>query len=238
MSTLRITLFFLLLFQPFYSSPSFAETELHVSEMVHDFGLVQLQNPPDYRFTIQNRGEKTVHIQRVRSFCGCTVAELSSKDIPPGKEAFLEVKIDPQQLPLGDFSKKVDLFLSTGEMFTLTLKGKVEGLYDPETSPLLEVTPSRVNLGLIKKGESKTFRLYFKNKGKGELKIFSISGWNNKKEGQSPLTIPVGKKFEGEFVYKGTDVGSIGAALFIHSNDPKTPVVIIDIKGGVYDEKP
>lgn len=69
--------------------------KLVLPEQFHDFGPIPATNTVDYTFPIRNEGQGTLTISRVYTTCGCTTAELSSRVIPPGKQATLKVIFDP-----------------------------------------------------------------------------------------------------------------------------------------------
>jgi hypothetical protein len=60
----------------------------------YDFGLVYSSWNLVHTFAVQNRGEVDLVIDNLVTSCGCTVAELSSDVIPPGKRADLTVTFD------------------------------------------------------------------------------------------------------------------------------------------------
>jgi hypothetical protein len=79
---------------PTAAIPAEGAPKLVLDEQFHDFGTVRPTDKVDYTFPIRNEGEGTLTISRVYTTCGCTTAELSSRVIPPGKEAELKVVYD------------------------------------------------------------------------------------------------------------------------------------------------
>ncbi len=70
--------------------------KLVLPETFHDFGTIPATGGTvDYTFPVRNEGKGTLTISRVYTTCGCTTAELSSRVIPPGKQATLKVVYDP-----------------------------------------------------------------------------------------------------------------------------------------------
>ncbi len=51
------------------------------------------------RFSVRNRGDSALVISSVSTSCGCTTAEISSKEILLGEEAELAVSYDPNMHP-------------------------------------------------------------------------------------------------------------------------------------------
>jgi hypothetical protein len=69
--------------------------KLVLPEQFHDFGTIPATDKVDYTFPVRNEGKGTLTISRVYTTCSCTTAELSSRVIPPGKQATLKVIYDP-----------------------------------------------------------------------------------------------------------------------------------------------
>lgn len=59
--------------------------EIQISEKYYDFGVVQMDQSVVHDFYIENCGQSTLVIQKAYTTCGCTTAEFSAKEIPPGK---------------------------------------------------------------------------------------------------------------------------------------------------------
>jgi hypothetical protein len=70
--------------------------KLVLPQTFHDFGTISARGGKvSYTFPVRNEGKGTLTISRVYTNCGCTTAELSSRVIPPGKQALLKVIYDP-----------------------------------------------------------------------------------------------------------------------------------------------
>jgi hypothetical protein len=68
--------------------------EILVSELFYDFGAVKTPQVVNRVFIIANRGQTPLSIQSAYTTCGCTTADLTSADIPPGKVALMTVHFD------------------------------------------------------------------------------------------------------------------------------------------------
>lgn len=58
----------------------------------HDFGNVEEGQVLVYSFTFLNSSDYPLIFSESKTSCGCTVADWSSKEIPPGKEGEIKVK--------------------------------------------------------------------------------------------------------------------------------------------------
>lgn len=88
-------LILLCLLLPIGVIPCLAAPVITVDEKVHQFGVlyVEDQKTVDHRFSIQNAGDETLVIRDIKTSCGCTRAEVSSHEIPPGESAALDASL-------------------------------------------------------------------------------------------------------------------------------------------------
>jgi len=70
--------------------------QIFVEEKIHDCGVVcrEERGTVVHTFLIQNVGDETLKIEQVKPSCGCTRADLSLAEIPPGEFAELEAELD------------------------------------------------------------------------------------------------------------------------------------------------
>ncbi len=60
----------------------------------HNFGTIKEGDVVEYSIPFQNAGKKDLVISDIQESCSCTVTELSSKTIMPGKYGSLKIKFD------------------------------------------------------------------------------------------------------------------------------------------------
>lgn len=68
---------------------------IRVSESFYDFGEVDPQQLLTRTFIIANIGQSPLIIKRAFTTCGCTVADFTAAEIPPGKVALMILQFDP-----------------------------------------------------------------------------------------------------------------------------------------------
>ncbi|MEK6545926.1 MAG: DUF1573 domain-containing protein [Nitrospinota bacterium] len=98
--------------------------------------------------------------------------------------------------------------------------------------PRITIIPKEINLGFMKKGEAKLYKVIIGNSGDGDLFISNINAPNE--ESGIPLNkkaIKPGKKVEITFFYKTTASGKFKDHVLIKSNDPEEPSVKIFLVG-------
>ncbi len=74
------------------AEPTWAEKMF--DSQAHDFGVVARAAKVTHRFKITNLYQQVVHIARVRSTCGCSVARPSKTTLATGEVAFFDVTMD------------------------------------------------------------------------------------------------------------------------------------------------
>ena len=67
---------------------------IQIQEPNYDFGKVAEGGKLTHAFTVKNVGAGALHIDQVKTSCGCTAAVLKSKEIAPGGEGQIEVTFD------------------------------------------------------------------------------------------------------------------------------------------------
>jgi len=118
-----------------------------LDEPVFDFGTVDRGARVDHTFRVPNRGGATLRIDHVKSSCGCTVAVLSEREVPPGGEARVAVSLDTARLA-GRTTKTVNVYTNDPDapVVGLSLAGQV-------VADLI-VTPQPLYLGHLRRGET------------------------------------------------------------------------------------
>jgi len=103
--------------------PSTAQ-RIATSGAVIDCGQVLFCQPVTAEFEITNKANRTLHVEDIRTDCGCTVAEISQTDIRKGEIVKLRSTFDARML--GHFQKQVAVYSNDGESpLVLTMRGVV-----------------------------------------------------------------------------------------------------------------
>ncbi|AJE02722.1 DUF1573 domain-containing protein [Geobacter pickeringii] len=149
-------------------APALAAPVISADRPVFDFGTITAGKKVDHVFTLKNRGDAPLAILKTKTSCGCTVANVSTKSIEPGRTAELKTTFDS-----ANFSGKITktITVETNDpatpSFTLTVKGTIR--------EELVVSPRQLNLGVIKVGGSKEVQLTVENHGERPVKIVSVT---------------------------------------------------------------
>ena len=73
-----------------------ASPQLVVSPETFDFGEIPSGESVQATFTLRNMGDEPLHIDDVRTSCGCTSSALDQQDLPPGAETSLRANLSLQ----------------------------------------------------------------------------------------------------------------------------------------------
>lgn len=60
---------------------------------VHDFGTQDNSQAVEHTFVLRNAGDLTLEISQVRPACGCTVASITERSVPPGGESRVTARL-------------------------------------------------------------------------------------------------------------------------------------------------
>ena len=136
----------------------------------HDFGKI---NEGDGRvsvdFEFKNEGMAPLVLSNVRASCGCTTPSWTKEPVEPGQSGKITVTYNPNGRP-GRFQKTVTITSNASEP---TKKVYIKGEVIPkQAKPVnkytlavgeLNMKTKVLDLGVIKKGESKTGELEYTN---------------------------------------------------------------------------
>lgn len=70
------------------------QPRIDIPRTAHGFGTIGPRDVVTETFVIRNAGEAPLTIARAFTTCGCTVADISARVIPPGKVALAKVRFD------------------------------------------------------------------------------------------------------------------------------------------------
>lgn len=103
----------------------------------HDFGTVRRGRPVRHAFELRNTGSTVLQIERVLTDCACAKARATSRRIPPGQSARIEVRLDTLgRSGAQDIKISVHTNAAQQALVKLRLKGRIEVLADLSTARL------------------------------------------------------------------------------------------------------
>jgi hypothetical protein len=118
------------------ASPTSGQPKLELPNRRHDFGALDEGVSASHEFTLKNSGTAPLKIDQVRTTCGCTVAELETKELGPGASTKLAVKFNTKNRQ-GAQRKTITITSNDPESpHTLEIAAKVTPLLAFETRHL------------------------------------------------------------------------------------------------------
>lgn len=187
-------------------------SHISVTPSVIDSGIVEEGKIIEYSFKIENTGDSTLTIDKVRTTCGCTTASLSKDTLLSGEKAELVVLLNTKGY-VQWVEKPVYIYSSDDE--NPVLKRMVKAFVQETRQPELNMELDRLEIGDVFYGEEKTLTLWIKNTGELDLIILET-------------VLPQGIQLKTELPY------SI-------KHDEKKPLIFIfsteELDTGIYNEE-
>ncbi len=123
--------------------------EFSVDKTVHDFGTMDHRSQGRHNFVVTNTGQGTLRLTIGGSSCGCTIAKLDRKTIPPGESVNVEMTWRPKG-DIGPYSENAKVRTNDPKHrgVTLTVKGRV--------TAAVRVVPAVLIFSRTSAGESAT----------------------------------------------------------------------------------
>lgn len=179
----------------------------------YDFGTMESSQTVTHDYVIVNKGNATLEISQARPSCGCTVASISTKSVPPGGETRITAQLNLAGR-MGQQHKTITVESNDPKQpqLTLTLQGNI--------GDAVSVQPNQVTFGQIG-AEGVNTREVTISSGNGQpLKVLTAdsSSPNFTAELQ---TREEGKTYAVIVATKGPLVpGSLNAAIHVTTDNP------------------
>lgn len=157
------------------------QPKLHVAQRLLNLGKIADGDRPVVSWTLENRGDADLVIEKTQTSCGCTVVQLAEdqKRIPPGGVLELKASFDSKGRR-GYQHKKIGVITND------PAEPKIDVEFDVTVEPLYEIDPpGMLNLRAVQRGEEvEKMILVWPAAGRKELEIKSFEFDNS----QVPLT--------------------------------------------------
>jgi hypothetical protein len=220
-----------------FSSKSGRPPQIAISEEEWDFSLVKPEEKPTHVFTITNKGNEDLIIERVWASCGCVQTSISTNRILPGKSAELKATFDTVGYE-GKLEKLI--YIKSNDPKEPEKKIKVKVDIEHQFKPKINTPVTEWNMGLVSQGDILNLNFTVDNQGDAELIIDKIETYEHIKYNNAlPLKILPKGKFELVLIYDSTnhELGDVREAVRIYCNDPTTESFVIRIAGYIKDKE-
>jgi len=197
-----------------------------------DFGKVYEGSQPEHVFKLRNAGDAPLIIAHIRGSCApCAGAMISGRKIAPGKTGDLKVVYNAKEGMKG----KVSAFLTihsndpANPFQRVNIKGTILPIGN---APVLSVSPSPMDIGVLWAGQERTVAIELRNKGKSTLEVKDIATSEGVQIAGKIAEVEPGKKasLTVRVVREGLR-GLVQEWVKIGSNDPAHPETLIPVYG-------
>jgi hypothetical protein len=204
-----------------------------------DFGRVNQGEMLTHVFPFSNEGNDALHINRVRTSCGCTAALVSEEKVLPGKTGEIKVDFNTQGYE-GEVSKYI--YVETNDPQNPKKQLTVTARINVPPRPRIDLDHYSIDIGLILDTEEIRAKTKIRNKGELELKVDcshqDATFYRDGKELTFPLRIPAGKEEEVEIkIPPRQKNGLIREYVLIKSNDPYRGTLSLYLSGYVVTKR-
>jgi len=220
-----------------FQSKSGLPPQITISEEEWDFGLVKPEEKPTHVFTIKNKGNEDLVIERVWASCGCVQTSISTNRILPGKSAELKATFNTVGYE-GKLEKII--YIKSNDPEELEKKIKVKIDVEHQFKPKINTPSTEWDMGLISQGDVLNLSFPIENQGDAELIIDKIETYKHIQYNASfPLKILPKEKFELILTYDSTNhkLGDVREAVRIYCNDPTRESFAIRISGYIKEKE-
>lgn len=198
-------------------------------EPVFEFGEVDSSSSVTHTFVVRNDGDSLLVIGKVKPACGCTVANITSKNLAPGESAeistklSLKNKVGPQRKTIA-----VDSNDPTTPRLTLSMVGV--------SRTEVEVKPRRIYVANATKGEANEETITVTSNAESPLTIKNVSTENPNVTAEL-ISETTGKEFTivvrtAEALPKGQTHGRVR----IETDSEKNPLLNVPFQYNVVGE--
>lgn len=219
--------------------PNAKPPKLSIEKLEFDAGTVARGQVVDAAFTVTNKGEGPLQIQRVQAACGCTVTNYD-REVLPGKTGTIHANVNTQSFS-GPIAKTVQVFTNDPNMstFTLTVKADVKSILSVSVAQKqadgTETYQPRETeqVGLIFKGQKVEKEFLIKSE---DGQAFQLTQVQTEDTNVRYEIVPSKDKLSARFkvmVPAEYPVGPITARFTLSTSHPKVPTLNVNVFGTI-----
>lgn len=174
-----------------------------VDQPVYDFGAVEQFTRVRHGYVLRNAGDQELVIKRIKSSCGCTIAELNQKNLAPGESVTIFVTFNTGGR-YGRQSQQVTVFTNdpVAPIIQLTIEGTVNELlsFDPHRLRFLDAQPGETHRQTLMVANHSDRPLKIKKIRVSDTVAIKLSAGSGEKI-RLPLTLPPGESLPIEITF-------------------------------------
>jgi hypothetical protein len=199
------------------------------SETKHDFRVVGRGTKAEYKFEFRNLYEETVHVQGVRSSCGCTTPTVSDDTLETHETSSIVAKLNTSTF-IGQKAATVTVVFDRPYYAEVQLQ--VSGFIRTDVT----FDPPEVDFGQCKNGEVKEQDITITHRGNTNWRLTDVRSHCDDfaVKLETPIVQPNLVQYKMRVRMKETmSEGEIRERLTLVSNDTKFPTIEMSISGMV-----
>jgi len=211
------------------AAPAVQGPRIACDEPNFDFGTVDNQTTVEHTFVIKNTGDTTLEITQVKPACGCTVAEMTEKMVPPGGESHVTAKLSLQGRS-GLQSKAITIFSNDPQnpQFRVSINGTA--------AQSIQIAPERLMFGQVGPGQTAEQFIDISGLAPEPFHITAVEPSGAELAATSEVQ-EEGKKYRISVKLTGpTQVGPYNGNLRLGTDNPSRPVIDIPIIANIVGE--
>jgi len=133
----------------------------------HNFGTVAVAAKTEFRFPIHNTLSTPMHIQSVRTSCGCTTAIIETQSIPPGESGSILARFNT-----GTFrgQKGATITVVISQPFYTEVRLRVDGYIRSD----MVFHPGAIEFGNVEQGQPKSVTSRILYAGRDDWKVVDV----------------------------------------------------------------
>jgi len=195
-------------------------------EPTFNFGLRANTTNVDHTFVIRNDGDEVLVIDKVKASCGCTVANITNRNIAPGDSSEITVKLSLRGRK-GTQNKQITVHSNDPKRKRMALRLTGRALSEIDTSP------SFLNFGNVSEKESAERMITVKGNIEEPFKITEVKALSKLVEAEL-ITVIEGKEYKVKVTLPvGTKKGLLNDRIRIKTDYAKLPHIDVRVSARI-----
>lgn len=188
---------------------------------------------------IENVGGGKLEITKISSNSLSIIPSMTEKVIEAGKSGEIQIKFDSTGIEPSILVKYVYVYTNDPELGDRAIPITCRAIVVPVDSPLIQLIPFEVDLGVLNVGETVTRTIEFRNVGTANLEIEPIQYLDSQfklTKNISARTLPPGSTGNFEISFEAKAPNKIESYILIKSSTAGGPFSKVSIVGRVVDK--
>jgi hypothetical protein len=211
------------------SGPVEHRPQIVCDEPTHNFGERDENETVEHTFVIRNAGDLTLEIHNVRTSCGCTVANISTKQVEPGGETHVTARLSLKGRR-GQQHKAITV--ESNDPKTPQMQLALQGT----SAVKLSVQPAQLFFGQIDESAESTAATEIASLTEDRFQITKVESSSPNFDGQVEV-LEDGRKYRLVVSTRGAvPKGGARGSIRVSTDSPTYPIIDIPVSATVLDE--